>query len=202
MDTPEVILKMIQQKDPEEGMFVQELRVALSRLKESQRRVIACYFGLEGYEKRTQKELADAEGVSKQAIEQRLRGGVSRLKKFFGAKAPLRRSTVKTTLSELKKLIGKFEKTANKYRRFGATDTEPDGVFQWLLVQAVKGKKPTVPTTVDGWELYSDMVGNGAAAANLGRSARTCVEFIGSIPVAHVGEVQEYLRSYCWRVSW
>lgn len=105
-------------------------------------------------------------------------------------------------LNELKSLIKKFKTTQSKWAKTGASDTEPDGVFQVLLVRAFKGKKPEVPRTVDGWELYSKTPGNGLAATLLARTAEVCVKCIESATLAEASAIENFLRDYCWRVTW
>ena len=67
--------------------------------------------------------------------------------------------------------------TAEKFARFGACDTEPRAEFaQIVLDLAHYGQPPQVPTTVHGWQLFSEMKGNGLAAIALTRAARRVVE--------------------------
>ena len=106
------------------------------------------------------------------------------------------------SVERLKGLLRLFEATQSQYRRFGAQDTEPDGILQQLLVRAIKGKKPKVPTAADDWELYSDMKGRNRAVAALREAATACVQHIESVPIGQAADVETYLRDYCWRVSW
>ncbi len=105
-------------------------------------------------------------------------------------------------LDELKKLIVTFEKTQQRFAKHGASDTEPDAVFQVLLVRAAKGKAPAVPADPDGWELYSDKQGSKAAAVALGEAAKECVDFISKTVVTDLAVIVTYLKDYCWRVGW
>jgi hypothetical protein len=111
-----------------------------------------------------------------------------------------------TAMDKLKLLIEKFEATQTRYRKFGATDTEPDAVFQMLLVKAFKNReKPEVPKTADDWDLYSREKGSGRAAASLARTAQKCVDFFFDFKTASIKEalaIQDYLKDYCWRVTW
>ena len=71
--------------------------------------------------------------------------------------------------------------TAEKYMEFGAYDTEPRGEFAQIVIDLVYdrahyGKAPSVPTTVEGWQLYSKMKGNGLAAIALTRAAKRVVK--------------------------
>ena len=105
-------------------------------------------------------------------------------------------------LDEFRDRITAFEKTADRYARYGAQDTEPDGIFQSLLVLTFLGKKPQLPQGVDGWDLYDEMAGNGLAAANLSRSAEACLRCLENIPLREAGAVERFLKGYCWRITW
>lgn len=65
--------------------------------------------------------------------------------------------------------------TANRYGEFGAYDTEPRAEFAQIVIDLAHDEEPEVPNTVDGWQLYSEMKGNGMAAIALTRSARRVV---------------------------
>ncbi len=111
---------------------------------------------------------------------------------------------MKKPIDELKHLIDAFEKVQTEMSDFGATDTEPDGVFQQLLVRACKGLMPLIPLTVQGWELYSDP-GAPDAVDKLTDAARPCIDFLSKIddlPHGSAKEIKSYLRDYCWRVEW
>lgn len=70
--------------------------------------------------------------------------------------------------------------TADRYSRFGASDTEPRGVFSQLVVDLYQGFDPEIPTSASypGWQLYTGegQKGVGLAAAALTRAARKAVE--------------------------
>jgi hypothetical protein len=102
-------------------------------------------------------------------------------------------------IDEIQKAISEFEKIQTKYAKFGATDTEPDSVFQQLLVRAFKGKKPTVPTDAQKWELYNK-VGAPIAAKAMTIAARKVLDLIES----HTDSLalQTELKNYCWRITW
>lgn len=70
---------------------------------------------------------------------------------------------------------------ADKYSEFGASDTEPRAEFAQIVIDlaydnARYGKPIEVPTTVSGWQLFSEMKGNGFAAIALTRAARKVVK--------------------------
>jgi hypothetical protein len=103
-------------------------------------------------------------------------------------------------VEELKQIVTDMDALMSELSKFGAADSEPDGVFQSLLMQAIRGKDPKVPTTADGWELYS-MHGAGGAARRLASKARQAVTFIGKLSVKDIKPVEEYLTDLCWRVG-
>ena len=104
------------------------------------------------------------------------------------------------TLTAVKKAIIAFEKTQAELRDFGARDSEPDGVWQRLLYDALTGKAPTPPRTGDGWELYASTMDCSAAATALFEKALTAIQAIESCPIRDVGPLREYLEDYCWRM--
>lgn len=65
---------------------------------------------------------------------------------------------------------------ADKYADLGASDTEPRAEFAQIVIDLANGETPTVPTTVDGWQLFSEMKGNGFAAIALTRAAKKVVK--------------------------
>jgi hypothetical protein len=72
--------------------------------------------------------------------------------------------------------VARFNHTCQKHRDFGACDSEPHHIFDNLIRRALKGKPVTIPTTAQGWELYSDMDGADIVAASLANDAEPCVE--------------------------
>ena len=103
-------------------------------------------------------------------------------------------------LDVIKAGIKEFENTQSKYREFGANDTEPDGVFQGLLDDAIHGKAPHVPRTATTWELYASSMDCSEAAGALHDAALAVVQAIEATPISDLAVVKEYLRGYCWRI--
>ena len=103
-------------------------------------------------------------------------------------------------LTELTKNITEFEKLQNQYASFGARDTEPDGVFQYLLWDAFKEKAYTIPEDTQGWQLYSSVPGGLAVAQKLSESARKCIDCVLKAKAEKVKGLKGYLKDYCWRV--
>ena len=108
----------------------------------------------------------------------------------------------KSQLDKIKEAVAEFQATQKKYAKYGAYDTEPDGVFQSLMVRAFKGKKPQVPYDGDGWELYDSSMDCTTAASALHNAARKVVDLIQSCPISESAPVKKYLQGYCWRIDW
>lgn len=104
---------------------------------------------------------------------------------------------VKNVFNEIKK----FEAAQSKYRNFGACDTEPDGVFQHLIGNALKGLKPTIPSTGGDWELYASSMDCRKAAAALRKQAANVVDAVEACPIREFDLLRSKLQNYCWRLS-
>jgi hypothetical protein len=72
--------------------------------------------------------------------------------------------------------VARFNKTRQNHRQFGTCDSEPYHIFRNLIRRALKGKPVTIPTTAQGWEIYSDMDGADIVAATLAADVEPCVE--------------------------
>jgi predicted enzyme related to lactoylglutathione lyase len=102
-----------------------------------------------------------------------------------------------TTLQEA---IRRFEFMQNKYRQFGALDTEPDGVFQRLIADTFEGKEPAIPRSGAGWELYDSSMDCTEAAAALSDAAGEVVAAIENSKIRDQRAMKKFIEDYCWRV--
>jgi len=96
--------------------------------------------------------------------------------------------------------IKQFEALQVTYRDYGARDTEPDGVFHYLLDKAIEGDGPAVPRTGRGWDLYSQSMDCEKAAHALHDQALKIVQLIESCPIREVAVLKKRLNDYCWRI--
>jgi len=103
-------------------------------------------------------------------------------------------------MTALHEAISKFEFMQNKYRQFGALDTEPDGVFQRLLVDAFEGKEPAIPRSGAGWELYDSSMDCTEAATALSDAAREVITVIENAKIRDQRQLQKLIEDYCWRI--
>ena len=94
----------------------------------------------------------------------------------------------------LNKLIAQFEELQERYKEYGAQDTEPDGHFQWVISRALEGK-PINWSALD-WELY-DKPGVAAVALAMTRVAQ---RVYGHIEVHGKLADLQALQDYCWRI--
>jgi hypothetical protein len=102
---------------------------------------------------------------------------------------------------EFKRLVKEFEDLQHKLRDFGAADTEPNVVFQLVLVRSFCGVDFS-PTTADDWCLYTGSPGVDCAAAELSVAAGQIRNFIMETDVRDSIEIKNYIDDYCWRICW
>lgn len=96
--------------------------------------------------------------------------------------------------------IKAFEKLQERYRKFGAWDTEPDGVFQQVLKNAVDGTQPKIPRTGDHWQLYSHSMNCDEAANALHDQTLKIVRLIETSQIKDLSEIKHRIYDYCWRL--
>ena len=111
-------------------------------------------------------------------------------------------ATQTSRIDLIKEAVKTFSDVQRKYARYGARDTEPDAVFQSLLVRAALGKP--VETALDGkaWQLFTSSMNCNAAAKALSKAARKAVELIQRCPLGESADVKEYIKAFCWRIDW
>lgn len=98
-------------------------------------------------------------------------------------------------MSKFYEEVKKFEKLQDRYAEFGAYDTEPSTEFQYMLRQLIRGDEPVIPVGVRGWQLFSEMKGNGLAARALTRQAE---KVVAAGKQDHMG-LMKYDREEMWR---
>ena len=110
-------------------------------------------------------------------------------------------NTVAGRLNLLREKIKAFETLQIKHEDFGAFDTEPSGVFQVQLARAASGKSVNVPKGRQGWQLYKKR-GVAFVAKQLHFYCQEIVDLIELAPNKERDAIREYLKDYCWRVTW
>ena len=107
--------------------------------------------------------------------------------------------TKKQGIDKFKDDVEKWEALSNKFAKFGASDTEPDAVFQRCLRDKVNGIDVKVPRSARDWQLYSSMQGVGLAAFHLTKVLVRCLDSLGQVTVSEQKELREFLDGYLWR---
>lgn len=99
-----------------------------------------------------------------------------------------------------------FEAVQARYRDTGANDSEPDYVFQHLLLEALKGKRPVCPEDNRGWNLYSpecaaEEIRIEAAVKALSAAASIAIKCVEQTRVYELKELKRLIKNYCWRFN-
>jgi hypothetical protein len=105
-------------------------------------------------------------------------------------------------MNKLHEAVNKFEETCMEYAKYGAGDSEPDGVFQRTL--AIAYKKGTNSSRASGefWQLYTESMDCSVAANALHKAASKAAEIVLNATIRDKDELYEYLEGYCWRCSY
>jgi len=104
-------------------------------------------------------------------------------------------------------LLKGFEEAQHSHAKYGAWDTEPDGIFQEILREAAFGRPyPNVRTPRD-WDLFEMKKGASLAAFWLTKKAEhihaRILEWRKELPVDAWNTMDGFLQEFCWRLgSW
>jgi uncharacterized phage-like protein YoqJ len=99
--------------------------------------------------------------------------------------------------NDIKDAIDKFEKLQSSYSRYGASDTEPDGQFHWIIKKAINNEDVNFEEmNADKWELFSGEKGVGLAAHHMTKQSKKVYDLIKT--KANVSDIEE-LKNYAWR---
>jgi len=106
-----------------------------------------------------------------------------------------------TRVGRLKAAVKAFEATQATYSKFGASDTEPDGVFQSYLAKSLTQPDIKLPTTAEQWQLFASTMACGTASRALTAKLKAAVAIVRDCPVRELPAIRAYLIDYCWRVN-
>jgi hypothetical protein len=104
----------------------------------------------------------------------------------------------KKPVERLKELIKEMDTLMGQLSEWGAGDSEPDAEFQHALVQAARRGVVEVPQSASAWQMFADMTGAGKAARRMTSKATKIAKWVTRNDRR---EVIEYIRDYCWRIS-
>lgn len=93
-----------------------------------------------GMVKRYLEEISVEMGYDGEITDEVLTEGERRMSAAPAPQAAAAAAGDESQLGKIKAAVKEFEATQAKYSKYGARDTEPDGVFQSLMVRAFKGK--------------------------------------------------------------
>ena len=109
--------------------------------------------------------------------------------------------TKEQSMNEIKNEIKNMESLMWELKDFGASDTEPDSVWHWILADTVNGKEPNVPSNGGGWQLFTLSMDCEDAANKLEVQAKRVVNLINEAPISKLNELREFLSDHCWRAQ-
>ena len=104
-------------------------------------------------------------------------------------------------MNEIKFEIQNMESLMVNLSGFGASDTEPDSVWHWILADTVNGKEPNIPSDGSGWQLFTASMDCEDAANKLEVQAKRVVNLINEAPISKLKELREFLSDHCWRAQ-
>lgn len=106
-----------------------------------------------------------------------------------------------TRLERLKAAVAAWDRASETYAEYGAADTEPETVFQYLLARAYKGNDAVAPLDGDGWQLFTDSMNCTYAANALSDAAEAALLIVRTCPVNELKTIRPFLADYCWRIG-
>lgn len=101
-------------------------------------------------------------------------------------------------IANLQEAVKKFQSLQSRYSRYGANDSEPDGVFQDLLFNY---KDRQVPQNGDEWALYTNSMNCERVAIKLSEAALDVLNIAKGCPPNQIPQMKEYIKKYCWRMA-
>lgn len=104
-------------------------------------------------------------------------------------------------VEQVRASVANFEKIRRTLAEFGACDSEPDTIWQGLLMRAIAGDGPTPPRTGEGWELFASSMDCTQAAQALFDAALKTIQTIESCPIRDIAALRDYIKDYCWRLN-
>lgn len=96
------------------------------------------------------------------------------------------------TVEKIKELVKEFETLQTKYSSFGACDSEPNWVFEKVIVYACDGKPFDGCIGSYGWQLYSSKTGVKKVEKELTTKAKKVYNAISKSPVMVAKEIRRY----------
>lgn len=107
---------------------------------------------------------------------------------------------MKSTIQKLTEARENFERVQRSLSKYGASDTEPDWVFQDQIRSAIRGEKYQ-PLSADGWQLYTVSRRCDGTAKRLNVATQKVVNIIATAPMGERKDIEAWVRQFCWRLD-
>ena len=90
----------------------------------------------------------------------------------------------------------------NSQLKFGATDTEPEGVLHLVLHSVMDGRGFALPMGVTDWQLY-DVPGAADSANKLTQAMTDFITMYGDLRATCLewDAIRDHVSEYAWRIS-
>lgn len=100
-------------------------------------------------------------------------------------------------------LVKTFRAAQRREAEFGASDTEPDWVWQDYVAKAMGLREgaPHLPQDAEEWEIYTDLDGSDAAARRLSQALVELTGGLKGLLAEDPPSVLQALREKLWRLD-
>ncbi len=99
-------------------------------------------------------------------------------------------------LQATEQALESYQKISKELKDFGSRDTEPCWVAQDCIRDIMAGRRPAIPNTANGWQLYCSMEGSENAAERLYQAIQECEDAINSVKLLYRNELFEVVSKY------
>lgn len=106
-----------------------------------------------------------------------------------------KKSRAENLINELKE----FKRLQIQYSHFGASDTEPDEVFQWKIKDFVDGKLDKELPKGNAWQLFSSVYKWESIADKLTDQLAIIQALFVLLPMGELEQVKQYAKDNYWR---
>lgn len=99
-------------------------------------------------------------------------------------------------LEKTQQALEDYQKVSISLQNFGSTDSEPRWVAQDCIKDIMAGRRPVIPNTANGWQLYCSMEGSEDAAERLHQAMQKCEDAINNVRLRYRNELFEVVSKY------
>jgi hypothetical protein len=95
----------------------------------------------------------------------------------------------------LKNAINHFESIQNRYKKYGAYDSEPTSIFQEILLNYEDNIE--IPETGEGWALYTNAMNCERVARKMYDATVEVIDRAKSCPPSQIEKMEKFIKKYC-----